>query len=379
MKGPKFGLTDLLDYQQLEEASSELEAPAPNPLRPSSAGKCTRELAFALNEHLGHVRYKHVPREPSVTRLFSLGHSVEANLIEHFKKSCGHVMQVKYQQQTVQGFEITSDTVPALNGRIEGSIDLYLEGPDFRALVDIKSKKIKFSNYHRDSWEEVDEMLLRSGLAVPIGESTTAYWVEDLDRFVQYLETEGEPFFAPNFWQLNFYAHSDFILSKNIDFASILQYDKNSSRLREIRVAPSQKLYERTRHKFQTAVDAAVAGDPLQAPQDFALGSIRCGFCPYKDACWEQDAKQAYFEAEFPRKNFPKDVGRLPGGAQIEALYAQFSAAQGSVKQMEAAERQIVAELLARRIYKVRFSDGHVYSLKLYKSPREHFRLKRGK
>jgi len=158
MKGPEVGYVDILDIEtyrasEKEEFAVQEGGTTPyNPLRPSSSGKCTRELAYSLMEFTGQAYYPKEVREPNITRLLSIGHAIEADFIAHFRRHLPEDIKVKHEQQGVYGFDVTSEEYPELNHLVDGSLDLCFFSPDTRGLIDIKSKKDKFHRFHKSDW-----------------------------------------------------------------------------------------------------------------------------------------------------------------------------------------------------------------------------------
>ena len=385
--GPAVSYVDILDvktYEAAEAAEKEIQNGRPpyNPLRPSSAGKSARELAFALMEYTGQAYYPKSIKDPEVTRLLSLGHYVEDSIVSQFEQHLKGIIEVKYKQQSVYGFSVKSKKFQQLSGLIEGSIDACFITPDgCKGIVDYKSKKDKFSRFFKTNWDETDEKLSNMKTVQTFKDSDKAYWIEELEAFLEELK---DPFFENNFWQLNFYCNTVWAKDKGIDHGAIIQYNKNDSRIREVRFKPSASLYQKTAEKFQAAVDACDAGDPYMLPCECKFGSIKCAFCPYAEPCWgdkkDKSALQAYFDT-FPKKSWPKDVERLNSkkATTFNSLYKQFLKGQEGAGLAKEAEAEILNMMLEDGIKKIRFEDGKIYEAKLLKSPREHFELRRTK
>ena len=88
----------------------------------------------------------------------------------------------------------------------------------------------------------------------------------------------------------------------------------------------------------------------MLAPKDFTLGSMKCGFCPYKDMCWPgDDTKKAYFQTQ-PPKYWPKDLldrqGNPKFGTDILELFESKEVLDGHAKELEITEDKIVKKLL---------------------------------
>lgn len=377
--GAPFAYTDALNELTSEHIAKQKEDGAgyqKQPLRPSAAGKCERELAFELMEFRGLAKYEKETTTPELHRLFDLGHSIEYHVLKHFKeqfKSIG--FSIKYQQQVLTFLELKSKIDSKNDLMIEGSIDFVLWSDGFRAIGDVKSKKEKFSSYRESSWEEDNEKYSKLKSLDKIGEA--AYYADNLEEFMFEL---NDPFLNMNLLQLNLYANSQFIKERNIDHCVLVYYSKNTSRVREIRFRPSQNLYEYVLLKFTNAYNAVEANNPLLAMKEFNLGNVKCAFCPFNKECWsDDDPKKAFFKT-LPAKRWPKDTSRLGDeGLVIEELYENFKVASQAVDNIQSAETELVNLLTDLHIDKVRFADGEIYEVKLYKSPKEHFRLKRGK
>lgn len=367
--GPEVGYIDLLDHHLLEKQAREnAEPPRRNPLRPSSSGKCARALAYEFNEFRGHDRYPPEERAPNVIRLLSLGSSIEWNILRQFRDI--EFFDVRYQQQVLSFFPISEKEI------VEGSIDFVFYLPGHRSIGDVKSKGDKFSAISSSKWDEEIKKLEKMSTVKQI--SDASFWVEDLPAF---LEELNDPFFADNFVQLNLYAMNPFIQERGIDHAFILRYNKNDSRLMEVRFKPSQQVYDYVKDKFQAVANAIDSGAGPEAikPESF-IGSARCAFCRFKTNCWpEFDAKKEFFQT-LPAKSWPKDTNRLKEeGAVLEQLYNKFSQADQAASEREQIEQQLCQAMREAGLKKVRFEDGSVFELKFLKSPKPHYELRRSK
>jgi hypothetical protein len=201
---------------------------------------------------------------------------------------------------------------------------------------------------------------------VKIRDSKDSWYVSDLPAF---LEELNDPFFAANFLQLNFYCESDFMKQRGFTFGSILQYNKNDSRLREIRFKPSRLLYEQVETRFKNAAAAADSGDATKARKEFALGNIKCAFCDYKADCWgaDTDALKAWFKT-FPKKYWPKEAESLEG-SDIAQKLVELESLELLTERYEKLKQEICVELFERKVYKVRVGGigGKVWELKTLK------------
>ena len=373
---PQVGYIDVFNVSTYEHMEKEEDAlskgadSAYNPLRPSSAGKCTRELAYALSEYTHQTYTKKDIREPEVVRLLNFGHYIEESFKDQFKTYSKDFFDIKFEQQGVYGFEVKSEEYDELNHLVQGSIDWCFWSKEHRGLIDAKSKKDKFHRFFRTDWDATTDKLTNMQTTELIGDSTDAYWIEDIDAFIKELR---DPFFESNFWQLNFYANTDWAKKMKIDHAAILQYNKNDSRIREIRFKPNKKLYDKTYAKFQSATDAASKGNPKLAKRDFKLSSIKCAFCPYSKDCWKQDAKAAFFET-FPAKKWPKDVSKLNKkiADKLESELERYLDLNALNKDLADSEATIVGLMLDNNMNKVKFKNGHIYMLKYLKTKKNY-------
>lgn len=381
--GPEVGYVDLLNYATEEFIKQDaLKVNDRYPLRPSSSGKCTRELAFELMEYTGQAKYDKELITPEMHRIFALGHSVEYHIIKQLEAHAGEFFKVRYKQQMLSFFKVEAPTMPDLSRIIEGSIDACFISKDHKAVIDFKSKKDKFDAAFKSEWDKKTEQLSQMQTVTPIGDSGAAFWVEDLEAFLDEL---NDPFFAANFLQLNLYANSDFLIERGIDHGAIIQICKNDSRLREVRFKPHRGLYEAVKTKFERSLKAAESGNVELAPRDFVLGSVKCAFCPYKRECWKDDGDgtdplKAFFKT-LPAKGWPQDVSRLDGAtaSRLTELYSEFKQTEEATEGKEVLEKKIIEQMINQGVRKIRFDDGRIYELKHYKSPRPRIELKRSK
>lgn len=359
------GYIDILDAVTHEEEKKKSYDKIP--IRPSAAGKCTRELAFAYNEYRNeNVNYEKEDKTPSVVRLLSLGHFIEDHVIKQLRKikytdtiEDEHKFEIRYTQQGLSFMKVREGEW------VEGQNDLCFWSPKWKCVADVKSKKDKFSAYFATKWDE-DTEKLSAMKSVKIIQGSS-FWVENLEEFLEELD---DPFFEANFQQLNLYCLNPFFKERGVDHGVILQYNKNDSRLREVRFRPSQKLYDKVINKFKTAIASVdVEKDPFKAPRDYALGSIKCAFCDFKKECWEgKDSLQAFF-ATFPKKNWPKDTSKMGDvGQDLEELYEAYKEIAGAAKDEEKLGRDLAEAILKSGNRKVRFEDGHIYEIKELKT-----------
>lgn len=356
--GPEFGLNEIMDAFTQTESDYKF-----NPLRPSSAGKCERELGYELMEFRGHAKYEKESMPAATKRLLDFGDKVEWHANDHLYKAFARMPKpplIKYKQHTLSFLKFPDGTF------LEGKLDLCIEINGELIVCDWKSKGDKHSQAYKTSWDEFPEKLVSTGHATSFGKD--AVFITDLAAF---LNQSNDPFFANNLCQLNFYACSDFLRERGCKLASILQYNKNDSRIREIRFEPSKAVYEQTKEKF-LRVHAAIETDKSVEglKQEFVLGSMKCGFCQFKKECWpENDALKKYFET-LPPKSWPKDLDRLPRDVQdkLKPLFERYHELPDAEKEIEAVEQQICLVLNEAKVFKIRLNPDLIYRMKKLKS-----------
>lgn len=367
--GPPIGYVDMLDLAIQKKVEEDAKKPVTkNPLRPSSLGKCAREKAFEYMEYKGYALYEKEPMSPEGYRIFSLGHAVEYDLLKQF--GLVEALQVKYKQQSLTFYPLHDGSL------VEGSVDVVFISPKWKCIADVKSKGDKFSSYRSSKWDEDSEKLERMKTVTKI--TDTSFWVEELEAF---LEELNDPFFAANFKQLNGYAVNQFITERGIDHAAIIQYNKADSRLREVRFKPSMALFEKLKEVDQRIAKVIdETKNPEEIEKTFNLGSIKCAFCAYKKHCWDVDTAKPFFQT-LPPKFWPKDLNRLDEdlGRELEELFKEFEQAVEESNKSYLIEEKITKLMVENELRKVRLSNGNIYDMRVYKSPRERLALKRSK
>lgn len=362
--GPQAGLVELVNHFTMQKATREADDKKQyNPLSPSAAGKCARELAYSYAVHKGVLTLPTVVEPPTVQRLLNLGYFIENHVVQEFKKAfseAGSEIKLRYAQQYVR-------IMQKLDGSfVEGKIDGCFISPTWKSLIDYKSKKDKFSKGFKSSWDEDADFLREEAHQF----AEDSFWIDDLDAFIQ-RNKYTEPFLCDNFYQLNLYFFDmhGFFSQVGIDHCSILQYNKNDSRLREIRFRPSQKIADYVIDKFKR-VDHAVTVEknPDLVDREFELGSVKCAFCHFREICHGEDAKKPWYDT-FPKKYWPKDTERMgEDGATLEDLYQQLQAVDKAIDQQEVIEQKMLLLLDKNRCFKVKFNDGKVLEVKTYKT-----------
>lgn len=376
--GPPVGYTDLLDYaikQKLlkeREENKKKKTTSYYPLRPSSSGFCARRLAYELMENKGYGNYDRDILTPDVYRLFDLGYSVEYSVLRMF--GLVELIKTRYKQQGLTCFRMEPVGEEKVGRIIEGSCDACFISEKFKCIMDVKSAKDKYSRYNHSRWDDTLEKFGSMDCVEQISE--TAFYVDDVVQFVDEL---GEDFIRENIYQLNLYARSEFIISRGIDHAVIYKYNKNDSRHYEIRFRPSQALADRVKDKFDRVNSAVTKKKPEKVLRDYSLGSMHCSFCPFKSACWPgEDPKKEFFKV-FPKKKWPKDLDRIPGSGELKEHFSTYEEAKIESEKVKNAELKILTLLQDKGLSKVKLDNGHVYEVRLLKSPRPHYELRRTK
>lgn len=357
------GINEIMDAFTMQVIEDRSKGDKYNPLRPSSAGKCERELGYEFMEYRGLATYQREQNPPDVHRLLNLGSSIEyhanSEMRQAFAKSSKPI-KLKYKQQSVTICRLKDGTL------IEGSIDLWIETADWRCLADWKSKSDKYSSYYKSSWDEFVEKLVSTGSAHKFGED--AVFIDNLGEF---LAKNKDSFFNNNLYQLNLYACTDFARERNLTFCSVLQYNKNDSRIREIRFVPDEAVAKAVHDKIikvAHTVDTEKSVENLD--KQYVLGSQKCGFCSFRSTCWpEDDAMKAYFK-ELPPKQWPKDMDRLSKDlqAKLVPLFDTYINKCLVAADAEQVELEIAKIMNDAKVYKIKLASGQIYKLKRLKS-----------
>jgi len=379
-KGPglDMGINEMLDFYMMEsqvKAREEGKEFQKMPLRPSAAGQCARALAFQLEEYWKLASYPKPFKEPNVMRLLNLGHSVEYALIRDLKTYLKEHFRVEYEQQSLLFFPLKSEANAERNHYITGNIDFTLSSATLKTVCDSKSKGNKWSSYRDSKWKEDDEKFAKMNSVQQLGKS--AFYVEDIMAF---LEEYGDPFMADNIIQINLYTCNQFMVELGFNYCSLFYYCKNDSMLREFRFKPSQQLADYVKTKFTDIFTKIDRGEGACAVErEFSLGSIKCAFCDYGKTCWPENDPLRDFFKTLPKKEWPIDVYKLERQEEIEELYQRYTASVEASEQLARIEEELCNLLVEEKARKVRFSDKEVFEVKLLKSPREHFELRRSK
>jgi hypothetical protein len=286
--GPPVGYVDLLDLATTEHLEREDKAGRTyTPIRPSASGKCTRELYYELQEYHKLARYEKRPKTPATKRLLDLGHSVEWHVLKQMDL-IKDMFSVRYKQQMLSFKYFEAKNNPAYSQWLEGSLDLVLWSEKHKCVADVKSKKDGYDFKARKmKWDVMNDQLDEMPSVERIG--ANSFWVENLADFLREL---NDPFFEANFLQLNLYANSQFLRERGIDHGAVLQYNKNDSRMREVRFKSSREVYEQVLAKFDRAFRALDEGNDALATRDYQDGSFKCRFCDFQNVCWGKKGKK---------------------------------------------------------------------------------------
>lgn len=361
--GPQASFAEILDHYT-REASKE-RASNYFPLRPSSAGKCERRLAYDLANFRGIRSDEPEIFEPHVTRLLDLGHFVESHLLKQFYyafKQADSGLQIKYKQQTLGFFNL-----PHADEYIEGSLDAVFVSPKWKAVIDVKSAKDNWSTYFKTKWKQKIEEFRKDPLVTEIDDNS--FYIDDIEA---YRKTCKDASFLSNMLQLNMYFNSEcgFLRDRGVSFCSLIYYSKNSSEVREVRFKPSKETYQYVKDKFLRVSEAVdLHKDPERVEKEFALGSFSCAFCPYSKECWgdKVDSKKEYFKT-WPKKKWPKDADRLAEEKELRSYLETIQEANSKIEEKKAAEQEIIKILDKRKVSKIRFDENNIYEVKQLKT-----------
>lgn len=377
--GPKKGLTDILDERIIEKL--ERNKSKYFPLRPSNAGKCARALAYDLMHYRGFAEYDVKRIEPALDRLFSLGHSVEWHVLKYYLDNCREDMGMLKNQQRVMLFQLkgtrSGDRLDKDGRWVEGAIDAYFYHEEWKGLIDVKSQKDRHDSAFKSKWDwstaKYDD--LKSLVKI----SATSWYAEDLEAF---LTEVNDIWLADNFWQLNAYCHAiGYFAIKGIEFGSIIKYNKNDSRMYEIRFKPSKKMFDRLQVKYNAIQQAVDKKKPELVRKEYAFGSMRCAFCPYSDKCHgKPGALQAWYKT-LPPKRWPVDTEYLDAGDKIEEMCKQYVSLARTEEFKKKLEQDILVMLDGQKyrgkpILKIRLTSGEIFDIKVLKHS---VALRRGK
>ena len=197
VNGPSHGYLDLLEERTLQSSKNDMmKSTSKSPLRPSSAGACTRQLAFKASEYFKQQNYEQEEPKSNVYRLLSLGSHIETHVIEQLNLMMPEY-EVRYKQHPVNLGVIESQVVPGHTQAVTGSIDFVLWSENHRCLVDVKSKKDWGAGRFKTNWDNTSKKL--EGMKSVKRLSEQAFFMEDLEQFLPELH---DPFLEANFLQL---------------------------------------------------------------------------------------------------------------------------------------------------------------------------------
>jgi hypothetical protein len=358
--GPKQSIAALLDEALLAKAEKDKESKGAFPLRPSAAGYCGRKLAHDYAAFIGLKAKVHEDRKPSVIRLLELGQSIEYHALQQLKLLPGY--KLGFKQQVVSLFKLPS-------GRfVEGSIDVALlhDDPAMRGILDVKSVGDRFSKAYASSWDEDIERFKKMQSVQQIDEY--GFYVEDVNSFIKEL---GEHALVSNITQVNLYVLSDFFKERGFTWGSIYRYQKNASKHYEVRFKPSVLLFNKVKAKY-TLIDKTIKTekDIEKIKRDFALGSMACAYCPYRADCYPEATKKQIFSG-FPSKQWAQKIGELEGAPELREMFIEYGKASIEADKAALLEKQIMVEMQAHQVNKIKLDDGRVFEIKYLKDRAE--------
>jgi hypothetical protein len=346
MLGPKTSYITLLEENYEAETAHDR-----SPLRPSAAGYCARKLAHEYHSYL-----KSEPKIDTIdsrtSRIFKLGHKIESAVIEEFETLKN--FKVIYKQQVVDHGLLADGT-----SLLEGSMDWCLVNAEAKVIMDAKSRKDRPSSDGYTGWDEDGSRLMDLPSVRQI--DIYGFWIEDIEKFI---EESNDSSLIQNIIQLNVYATSKFCLDRGIDHASIIRYNKNDSRLLEIRFKPNRNVLNQVICKFNAVLNST---NPEQIPCSCKPGSQQAHWCDYNGVIVET--------GEF--------VDTVITAAQLSSLTSELTGMfnawhsgrfeDGERKQKE---QVIIEQLQQLKINEIILANGVTYRLKFLKSPKPHYELR---
>ena len=367
--GPQNGIPDLIDMALMQRQSEETGNYFP--LRPSSAGYCSRRLAHQLESYYGIAEHPREERKPETIRLLNLGNSIEWHSIKNFDMiaNLAPELKVRWKQQGVSLFRL-DPVVGEIAPLIEGSIDLCLVNQETgeAGIVDCKSKGDKFNVAFKSDWDAQADKF--NGMKTLIKLTDQSWYAPELEPFLDEL---NDVYFSHNFVQVNSYCCTDWAKDHQVSYGAIYRYNKNSSKHIEIRFKPSDKMFQKLKVKFNNIYRNVVLGTIENIKPDCFLGSPLCAYGPLNNLCWGEDALQAYFKT-FPKKKWATDAYQVsPELADSLEAYEQLNPA---LENRDKLEQMILREMVENQVVKVKAPSGKVYEAKHLKSPKPHFELR---
>lgn len=348
MNGPK-SYVEMMDDVVTKRAAGQKFG---TPLRPSNAGTCARRIAHEYNAFCGNEEPIKETRQASVERLLALGHHVEEQIVDDFKLL--EDFRIKYTQQEVDIFELPLGT------KIVGSTDLCVFSEEHAGVLDVKTIGDRWEAAFASKWEK----LLDTYRSITEEFAENSFWVEDLEAFLGDIGPDDSLY--KNLIQLNLYAMSQFLQSRGVNHASILRYNKNNSKLMEIRFKPSVDVFNSTYNRFAAIEQSGVDRAPQSIPKERILGSMDCTYCPANKKCWPGATKSDHYQNS-KKKDWATKIEDLHDGQWLHEVIQIWEANQTASRGVEKIERDIILALDKLGVYKIK-SDGKVYEVKHLKS-----------
>lgn len=348
MNGPT-SYVELLNSILIEK---DLERDIGNPLRPSNAGACARRIAHEFAGFLGLEEIVKEKRKPSVLRLLNLGHFIESQVVEDFKDM--PAFKVKYTQQEVDIFTLPFGT------EVTGHTDLGIFADGVAGILDVKSMGDRWEAAFVSKWEKLIAFYSRLSCVEHFGEDS--FWVEDLGVFLEAIGTDDSLY--KNLVQLNLYACCDFLKKKRVDHGSIIRYNKNNSKLMEIRFKPSQEVFNKTEDRFKLIESACQHEDVKLVPKERVLGSTDCAYCLYRPKCWPKASREEIY-AGSPKKKWAIEAADISEAFAFKL--SQYQVVEEHSFDKDELEKAIILDLDQAGVSKVKLGKV-VYEVKHLKS-----------
>jgi len=323
-----------------------------SPLRPSAAGICERALYIAYQEYLQNKPIKALTHREH--RIFSLGHSIEANIIELLSENPD--FKVVYKQQVVDHVLAT----PSSAHLLEGSLDWCLISDKHKVIMDAKSRKDRQLG-QSSMWDSDITQLSQLGEIV----DDNCIYIDDLYSFVK---QSKDATMVKNVIQLNVYATSNFCVDRGIDHASIIRYNKNDSRWLEVRFKPNPGVLAYVLIKFSRVMQAQSIEELTGECQPGTMEQRYCPACSVTTSVViPRGMKTVNALPATPSQAHA--LTKLPHNFQVLASAAAFSLASK-------AQDPLIQYCLDNNIHKIVIDSNTVLGLRLFKSPKEHYEFR---
>lgn len=364
MNGPKDSYASMFDNALVSKAAKDPKVFYP--LRPSSAGKCSRILAHELMAYMGYADALKEEKSGRMERLLNTGHYIEEQMVANAKLVPG--FDVRFTQQVVDLFALPSGRV------VEGSIDLALWNDTTKCVMDIKTVGDRWHNVFATKWDGMAKDYARICTTLEDTKDRKAFYIEDLEDFLNRVDKSDSLY--DNLQQLNAYCCSEFFQSRGVDHGVVLRVRKNDSAQMEIRFKPNRRVFEALKAKFSAIEDAVLKHkNPDLLPRDHLPGIGKCHFSPYSHLCTPHLTRAEKY-AQAPKKNWAVKVSELEKASEVATLLQRRAVAEQAAKDLKALDNEILLLMDGHGVTKIKADNGDVYD---YVSLSKGVELRRGK